>query len=69
MTVERMELALSKIDDAIEILHQLGLTDVVGDLIAASENLQDEITNEISAGEYDGQPDEAQEWHDFDPDC
>ena len=19
--------------------------------------------------EYDGQPDEAQEWHDFDPDC
>lgn len=25
-------------------------------LIAASE-------------EYDGQPDEAQEWHDFDPDC
>jgi hypothetical protein len=21
------------------------------------------------AYEYDGQPDEAQEWHDFDPDC
>lgn len=20
-------------------------------------------------GEYDGQPDEMQEWHDFDPDC
>jgi len=20
-------------------------------------------------GEWDGQPDEAQEWHDFDPDC
>jgi len=23
----------------------------------------------ISMSEYDGQPDEAQEWHDFDPDC
>lgn len=23
----------------------------------------------LSAVEYDGQPDEAQEWHDFDPDC
>lgn len=22
-----------------------------------------------SYDEYDGQPDEAQEWHDFDPDC
>lgn len=21
------------------------------------------------ASNYDGQPDEAQEWHDFDPDC
>jgi hypothetical protein len=21
------------------------------------------------SNEYDGQPDEAQEWHDFDPDC
>jgi len=31
-------------------------------------------TNELSprfddAGEWDGQPDEAQEWADFDPDC
>ena len=69
MTVERMELALSKIDDAIEICRKLGLVDIISDLITASENLQDEIYNEISAREYDGQPDEAQEWHDFDPDC
>jgi len=27
--------------------------------------LEDEEEDE----EYDGQPDEAQEWHDFDPDC
>ena len=28
--------------------------------------LEDEEEEE---DEYDGQPDEAQEWHDFDPDC
>lgn len=31
-----------------------------------SEELQDELDRE---GSSDGQPDEAQEWHDFDPDC
>ena len=34
------------------------------DFMNLSEELQDEYENE-----YDGQPDEAQEWHDFDPDC
>lgn len=34
------------------------------DFLTASEELQDEVERE-----YDGQPDEAQEWHDFDPDC
>lgn len=24
---------------------------------------------DMGDGEYDGQPDEMQEWHDFDPDC
>jgi hypothetical protein len=26
-------------------------------------------SDENPDGEHDGQPDEAQEWHDFDPDC
>ena len=26
-------------------------------------------TEESMAEEYDGQPDEAQEWYDYDPDC
>ena len=35
---------------------------------------EDEYDFDREAGEdfadgYDGQPDEAQEWHDFDPDC
>lgn len=25
--------------------------------------------NSVWEDDYDGQPDEAQEWHDFDPDC
>jgi len=46
-----MELALSKVDDAIEICRQLGLTHIISDLLAASENLQDEISmEEISNG-------------------
>lgn len=36
------------------------------DFMQLSEELEDELGQE---GEYDGQPDEAQEWHDFDPDC
>ncbi len=31
------------------------------DILPEGEDEEDE--------EYDGQPDEAQEWHDFDPDC
>jgi hypothetical protein len=34
------------------------------DFLTASEELEDEMD-----GEDDGQPSEAQEWHDFDPDC
>ena len=34
--------------------------------LTASEELQDEADRE---SEYDGQPDEAQEWADFDADC
>jgi len=27
------------------------------------------VEDDEEFGDYDGQPDEAQEWHDFDPDC
>ena len=33
------------------------------------ENLEIEIDDISHLNENDGQPDEAQEWHDFDPDC
>ena len=31
--------------------------------------LGEEMAEIETEEEYDGQPDEAQEWHDFDPDC
>lgn len=31
-------------------------------------NISEELVD-AEGSEYDGQPDEAQEWHDFDPDC
>ena len=41
----------------------------------APDDLDEATTNDGSSieievvDEWDGQPDEAQEWHDFDPDC
>lgn len=39
--------------------------DDVADMAHANEFFLDEDEDE----EWDGQPDEAQEWYDFDPDC
>lgn len=33
------------------------------------EDEDDEQVDNYNYDSYDGQPDEAQEWHDFDPDC
>jgi orotate phosphoribosyltransferase-like protein len=44
--------------------------------IASRLNMDVSAVDDVLAGHYadhpeiyDGQPDEAQEWHDFDPDC
>jgi hypothetical protein len=42
--------------------------DDVADMMLANDIL-DEDEDEDEDGEWDGQPDEAQEWYDFDPDC
>ena len=39
--------------------------DEVQDMMEANEFIEEQFEDE----EHDGQPDEAQEWHDFDPDC
>ena len=43
-------------------------TDEVRELLDANE-LSPRFAEDDEDDEYDGQPDEAQEWHDFDPDC
>jgi len=42
--------------------------DDVADMMRANDLLGDE-DEEVEEDEYDGQPDEAQEWADFDADC
>jgi hypothetical protein len=42
--------------------------DDVADMAHANEFFLDEDEDEEDE-EWDGQPDEAQEWYDFDPDC
>lgn len=34
-----------------------------------AEEAEEALVEEFGAEEFDGQPDEAQEWYDFDPDC
>jgi hypothetical protein len=47
----------------------------VKDMMLANDIITDDYDDEDldpnfdEDTEYDGQPDEAQEWHDFDPDC
>ena len=58
MVLEIEELAYSGIPNE-EIIKQVG---------APLSFVEDVVTN-LFETMYDGQPDEAQEWHDFDPDC
>ncbi len=43
--------------------------DDVADMAHANEFFLDEDEDEEEDEEWDGQPDEAQEWYDFDPEC
>jgi len=49
--------------DARAVARRSGAED---DLRCIENALHDAARDDI---EHDGQPDEAQEWHDFDPDC
>lgn len=68
---------MSKIGDLmIDLQEEIELGFLSFDAIAAKYEVPrswvDEAANELAAqyeAEFDGQPDEAQEWHDFDPDC
>jgi len=63
-------------DRALELV-DCGLVDPIRMLEAclvymSQDDVEDMLHSndfEVDPEEYDGQPDEQQEWHDFDPDC
>ena len=69
-----MEMQKSLVD---RVITQIEL-DMRGDDLTALEELLKRVPEQVLESylpevdmepEFDGQPDEAQEWHDFDPDC
>ena len=63
------ELHMDIVDAINEGLLSFGrIAEIYGVSRADVEAIYDEMMAQ-DMDEYDGQPDEAQEWHDFDPDC
>lgn len=74
-TLKELEVAIADVygQEPIEYtindaLYDLGWT-VHHSADTVEKSLQQLIDDNFSDNEPDGQPDEAQEWHDFDPDC
>ena len=64
---------LTKLDEVVELLDRAAtiVYNIEGDRFqSAFEQLEDIIKDlTIEIDDQDGQPDEAQEWADFDPEC
>lgn len=68
--LELVEMGMVSAEDMLTMCLKYMSTDDVEDMLDANElsaRFQEDADEE--AYEYDGQPDEAQEWYDFDPDC
>ena len=68
LTTEQLEL----ISDALDSHWQVSLAANDAEAVEFGnfiDELLEEAEYEDHCEEYDGQPDEAQEWYDFDPDC
>ena len=71
--IERLYMAIALVQDA-DAMVQAALedTDQGFDLQCGFKALIDDVqdtTDALEFPEHDGQPDEAQEWESFDPDC
>ena len=62
-----VEEGLVSAEDMLTMALKYMSTDDVADMLDCNE--LSERFQEEEEDEYDGQPDEAQEWYDFDPDC
>lgn len=67
MTALANGLSFDQVQDVLFDISKLAGFEEASDT-AVREAVYIELEN-LTSGEYDGQPDEAQEWHDFDPDC
>ena len=65
---EKLAQAQSLLSDVYHYAVEIG-DDVLEGQMSCADSCIGEAFDMLSMNEYDGQPDEAQEWHDFDPDC
>lgn len=67
MLLEMIEDGLLDRDTVIMACVKFMSEDEVQDMMEANEFIPEQFEDEDE--EWDGQPDEAQEWYDFDPEC
>ena len=65
--LELVEMGMVSAEDMLTMCLKYMSTDDVDEMLDMNE-LSPRFQEDWDE-EYDGQPDEAQEWHDFDPDC
>jgi hypothetical protein len=65
MLLEMIEDGLLDRDTVIMACVKFMSEDEVQDMMEANEFIEEQFEDE----DWDGQPDEAQEWYDFDPEC
>ena len=70
-SLEQLDRATGMIVEADRLIREiLGENNFVSrNITDVLDYLGEEMAEIESEEEYDGQPDEAQEWHDFDPEC
>ena len=66
--LEMMDEGLISAEAVAEMALAYMSEDDVKDMVR-SNDLMPWLEDDEEDEDYDGQPDEAQEWHDFDPDC
>jgi hypothetical protein len=72
MTREYTTKLLNMMDEGLisaEAVAEMALAYMSEDDVADMMRANDILLDEEDEDEYDGQPDEAQEWESFDPDC
>ena len=64
--LELIDSGLISAEDVVTMALKYMSEDEVTDMMRINDVL---VEDDEEFGDYDGQPDEAQEWYDFDPDC